>query len=449
MNPATLNIGYVTTVSGRWPREIPTQRHAQYSDWLQKTFANVKVIKPESFIVTTDDVDQAIDLFRCEGVDLIVIVLGAFTGDIACVRLAEKLNVPTIVWALPEPPFDGGRLMSNALVAATMNMAALKRLGHVSYFVYGAAEDERVQEELDRYFRLYYAKKRLNNTFLGMIGYRPTGFYSSTFDETLIRKTFGVAIEEFDLSMIFEMAKQIDAQRVAKDMQAVAQSIPIEDLPDDHLENHSRLYFALHDLIETHKFNAIALKCWPEMGNMRYTPCAVLSRFADERFIIGCESDVDCTITMLMEELLGGGIPFMCDLIEVKEAENTALFWHCGQAARALHAENSPQALMNHSLAGQGTVIEGTLKQGVVTIARVSHIGDEYKLFIAKGEAVETEKVVRGVMVKVKSETDVLDLIYTIAEEGVPHHYTLVWADIYDDLIDLCRLMNIEAIEVW
>ncbi|EMS68999.1 hypothetical protein CTER_5377 [Ruminiclostridium cellobioparum subsp. termitidis CT1112] len=30
MEQKKLNVGLITTVSGRWPRELPTNRHAEY-----------------------------------------------------------------------------------------------------------------------------------------------------------------------------------------------------------------------------------------------------------------------------------------------------------------------------------------------------------------------------------------------------------------------------------
>ena len=55
-------------------------------------------------------------------------VYGAFTGDDVSFRLVDEVKVPIILWAPYEPEFNGGRIMSNALVALNMNIASLKRL---------------------------------------------------------------------------------------------------------------------------------------------------------------------------------------------------------------------------------------------------------------------------------------------------------------------------------
>ena len=259
---------------------------------------------------------------------------------------------------------------------------------------------------------------------------------------------FEKKIEDFYLSVVLEKVKEYDKDEIAVEVQKMLSETKIVSLPDGHLENHCRLYKAMEEFIEENGFNAISLKCWPELGNFKFTPCAVISRFADKKYIIGCESDVDATITMLIQQYLTEDFVFMSDLINIDENENSALFWHCGQAATKLKNSNSDLYMSNHPLAGQGTAYETTLKPGTVTIARMSKIGDSYKLFLIKGTAIPTEKVTKGVMVNVVLDKPVLKTIYAIAEEGVPHHYSIVWQDVVEEMTLMCKMMGIEVIEI-
>jgi len=448
MKKNKLRVGLITTVSGRWPRELPKKRHEEYGRWIAENMPDAELIPAETIAVNNQDVQAIVAQFKKEALDLVIVLIGAFTGDYPCTHVAEELKVPILMWAPREPAFDGGRIMSNALVSATMNAAALKRLGFPYHFIYGNYDEQRVQKEVANYLKVYRVIKQLRNTYLGLAGYRPTGFYSSTFDETLIRKTFGIKIESFDLIALFNKAKEIEDSRVKADMDYLAETTIFNNLPDGHLENHSRLKIAFEEFIKEQGFDAITLKCWPELGNMKCTPCAIISRFADEGFIIGCEGDVDGTITMLIQEYLTGETAFMCDLIQVNEEENTALLWHCGQAAKKLKDPNSEWTMGNHPLAGQGTAFQTTLKPGRVTIALMTKQEDKYKLFITTGEALPTERVVTGVMVNVRLDDPVLKTIYTIAEEGVPHHYSVIWKDVAEEMKLLAKVLNIDVIEI-
>lgn len=449
MEHTKLNVGFITTVSGRWPRELPRQRDKEYSEWLAKEFSNANIIKSTDIAVDNNEVEKTTEFFKKSSVDLCILLMGAFTGDYAVTYLAEELKVPVVIWAPYEPPYDGGRLMANALVASTMNAAALHRLGMGFHFVYGSYTDARVQDEITRIIRVHDTIKKLKNTFLGLLGYRPTAFYSSAFDEGLIRKKFGIKIEEFDLAVILEKARKVDMEKIRNDNAVLKGTSAIDcNLPEEYIENHSRLYFAIDEFIKEKGFNALLLKCWPELGELKFTPCAVIGRFADQGYLIGCEGDMDATISMLIQSYITGKQTFMTDLIDINEKENTALFWHCGQAGLKLKDPDSDVMLRNHPLAGQGTAYEMTLKPGPVNICRMSKIGNEYKLFMIKGKAVPTKKVTKGVMVNVELDVPVLKTLYKIAEEGVPHHYSIVWEDIYDDMLMFCKVMGIEVIEV-
>ena len=443
-----LNVGIVTTVSGRWPKELPSKRHEDYSHWMVESFPKIKIVKSGNIAANNQDIEDIADYFVKEAVDLIVLVIGAFTGDDLTSLLAERLGVPIILWTPHEPPFDGGRLMANALVSATMNAAALHRLGYKYHFIYGDYTESKIQAQITELIRVYDAIKKLKRTYLGLLGYRPTGFYSSTFDETLIRQKFGIKMEEFDLKLILDKAERMDASKVAADIEIVKAMGEVRVIPESFLENHSRLTLAIRELLAEHGFNALCIKCWPELGNLHYTPCGMISRLADEDFLIGCESDVDATLTMLIQKYLTGKTTFMTDLITIDEAENTALFWHCGQAARSLKSEESALVVGNHPLAGQGVAFYTTLKPGVVTVARMSKIDGVYKLFVVKGEAIPTEQVTPGAMVKVRLEKPVNEVICRIASEGVPHHYSLVWEDIAAEMELFARMLEIEVIQL-
>ena len=65
-----------------------------------------------------------------------------------------------------------------------------------------------------------------------------------------------------------------------------------------------------------------------------------------------------------------------------------------------------------------------------------------------KGEAVDMDRYTRGIMANVKVERPVREVIETIIDEGVPHHYSLVWDDVADELKEICGILNIPVIEL-
>ena len=191
------------------------------------------------------------------------------------------------------------------------------------------------------------------------------------------------------------------------------------------------------------------IKCWPEMGNLHTTPCAVLGRLADEGVHIGCEGDVDAELAQIAQNYLTGLPTFITDMIHIDEEANTMAFWHCGNAAPSLANPEYELWMRNHPLAGQGSAFWGALKPGAVTIARFCNLGGKYKLFLMKGEALNQDRYTRGIMANVKVECPVRQVIEQMIEEGVPHHYSLVWADVEEEMKQLCQLLGVEVIELY
>ena len=174
-----LKVGFITTVSGRWPRELPIARNAEYGAWLRENAGDAEIIGFDHVIDSPDRIKGAINTLRSEGADIVIMVYGAFTGDDVCTAIAEQLNLPLILWAPREPDVHGGRLLSNALVAMTMNNASLLRLGHHAQTIYGGLESEDAKKKIKNFIRAYSAIKKLRGSTLGLFGYRPTAFYNS------------------------------------------------------------------------------------------------------------------------------------------------------------------------------------------------------------------------------------------------------------------------------
>ena len=184
-----LNVGFIVTVSGRWPRELPEKRFKEYGDWAESHLPHSRVHRFERLVCTKEDMQACIDDFRRCGVDLIVLVYGAFTGDDIACGLADALRVPLVLWAPREEQWvRQDRLYANALCSATMNGASLRRIGAPWHIVYGNREEARVEKELHDLVNAYAARKNLQGLTFGLFGYRPTAFYNCAFDEGAIRK---------------------------------------------------------------------------------------------------------------------------------------------------------------------------------------------------------------------------------------------------------------------
>ena len=444
-----LHIGVITSCSGRWPRELPEKRLRLYGDWCRKNLGDTEVCVFEKIAGSQAELLEAVEIFRKSAVDLVIQIIGAFTGDDICCGIYEQLRVPVILWAPKEDAWDRDeRMYANGLCCASMNGASLRRLQAPHYIVYGNCDDTKATDKIRKIVRAYSAVHALRGTTFGLFGYRPTAFYNCASDEVLLRKTFGIRLEETDLKVLFDQMKEIPEEEVTKEEQHVMSLWDTSLMPPGHLENHCRLYLALKKIYPALGYAYSTIKCWPEMGNAKTQPCAVLGRLADEGIHITCEGDVDAGITAYLEHVLTGKVTFIADLINLSEEENTVTFWHCGNGAPSLHDKEDGVVLADHPLAGQGSAFWCSLKSGVVTAARFSNIDGQYRLFLLPGTAVPTKRNARGCMVNVKTNTPVTTLVDHIEETGMSHHYALVWSDIAEDLRMIAGILGIPVVEL-
>ena len=98
-----------------------------------------------------------------------------------------------------------------------MNSAALVRLGAKPNLIFASPGTEQAKSELENCLKVFGCIKHLREQVIGIIGHRPPGFYSSTYEESMLRKKFGVEIKHFSLLDFVEQARNVDKSVVKKE----------------------------------------------------------------------------------------------------------------------------------------------------------------------------------------------------------------------------------------
>ena len=435
-------IGLMVTAAEHFPYQRPQELQRQAAAALRSLDASLVVA--DRLVVDPASAEAAAALFQAGRVDLLVSLCGSFTWDNMPVRVAQELNVPIVLWGVPEPPMTGGRLETNSLVGVTMNAAALKRLGHHYKFVYGLPEEEAPLLEIARSARVISTLKRLRHVRLGIVGSRPPGFYGSTYDELRLRHALGIEVIPIEVSEVLAAYEGAPEARVKEALERVRSLGRVASAQDDDLHRVARLYVAVRGLVDAERLGGLAVKCWPELKDRMLNPCVVNSLLTDEGIMAGCEADVHGTISMLIEHLLTGEPAFFADLVTFDEAANTALLWHCGAAPASLARRREDVALERHSIGTGTATIEFPLREGPVTITRLGPVDCGYRLLIVTGDAVPTGMPLRGNNILVRTDLPVRQVVERIIARGVEHHYALSYGDLRSDLLELCRWAGVQ-----
>lgn len=411
-----------------------------------KKFA--KVVAPEGYLVGDNKGTQmALELFKRKKTDLLVIQCGTFASAEIVLDWVSQLEIPVVIWAIKEPDFKG-KLKLNSLVCANAITSALYKMDAKFKFFYEDYKDEQFYNRLASYLNVVNVKNRLKETRIGLVGARSTGFQDVTVDELSLLKKIGPRVHFISVAEVFERAKIIKSEVTKRVAEEISNKGKLENIGQDELVKSAEVYQALKELASENNLDALAVRCLPEFAQLYGTViCGCLSFLTDDGIIAACEADVSGAISMLIQKYLSdGNSPFLADLIEVDNDKNTGLFWHCGVAPCSL-AKNGEVVLSRHFVRNLGVTVHFSLKPGRITLARLDSVGTDYRMLIASGESTGKTIPMKGTSMNVVFDQDSSDLLDVIINKGFPHHFSIVYGDLKEDLIDLCDLLEIESVE--
>ncbi len=413
---------------------------------------DIEVVHLEGLTVTEQDAEALAAHFTSEQVDVVLIQYGTFSLGALMPLLADRLQVPIVLWGVPEPSLNGTRLRSNSLCGINMNAHTLMRLGRKYETLFCLPEE--APAELEMLFRTFHCLRRLRRMRLGLVGYRVPGFYTSNCDELELRRRLGVEVHHISLAEVYEAAAKTDpAERKAVVEAGRGEACSVE-VDAEEFDKAAALYLALKGLAAKYRLDSLAVKCWPEFpDSYGVAACWSISRLNDDGLIASCEGDVYGAVTMLMENFLTGKTPMFADFVAIDEEKNVGIGWHCGAAPTCLASEAHGLAVCKHPSVGgggkTGVAFTFPVRGGApTTMARLGVGPEGLRLFFAGGEAVDTGPILRGNPAGIRFDTPVRRLLKIILDEGMEHHYVIVHADIRPELRLMAKWLDMGTIDV-
>lgn len=397
------------------------------------------------------------------GVDFLLIQASSFAlGDVllplASVRARQGL------WFLPEPSFEGD-IPLNSLTGfnlfSSISRLYLREQAQPFKWFYGEATSARFRRRLEITIRALGALKRLSKARIGVIGNAAPTFYNLSHDGEAISRRLGTQVETLPLQYLFERIAHLSEQDVAREVGAMVGSAARVQVSDEWLSREARISIALRSLAREARYDALALRCWPELqaelGGI--APCAAVGWLNETGIPVSCEGDVLGALSMLAAHYVSGEPATMTDLVALADESELALLWHCGPTP-ASWADAQGQALTYHPTLDRanppdaprhGVSSDLVFAPGPITIVRFSQ--DASRLFLASAEVVEGPSRgyagSRGWVGRLRilgEAASILDLIETIAYYGLEHHYPLARGNWEDVFCELAAWANIEVL---
>lgn len=435
----------------------------------------VTTIGDDTVLTVAADIAEAAELTRTQTADVLIVIQATFADASTVISISEASDIPIVVWSFPEAR-RGGRLRLNSLCGANLAAYSLRRRRHRCAFVHtdptAADAGDRVRTAIDDACRAVPSAapnktvtpvldphvvraaeridERLHRNRIGVIGAPPSGFEPCGGDDEEIASAFGVQVVRLELDDLFSEANAAGCAHVDGVIDRISTTLSLDrGLSRSDVEPSARLYCGMRQIVDGDGLAAVATRCWPEcmadFGGAACTPHAMLT----EDCIPGvCEADVLGAITALVLQRVAGTDPFIADLVDVDESDDTSVLWHCGVASSRLAAPDDVAVGTVHPNRRVPLVNQFTLRPGRVTVARLSQCSGGLHVVLAGGEMLDRPRPYDGTCGTILWDRPVRDVARSIFGLGVEHHLGVVYGDHRDVLVELARRWDMPVIRL-
>ena len=387
--------------------------------------------------------------FAGQAFDLLLVFQATFADSTMVTALAEAVDAPVFLWAIPEPT-TGGRLRLNSLCGVNLAAHALTLRKKPYEYFYGAPDDAQGFERLQAVAAAGRARRLLRTARLAVVGEHPAGMDTCHLDAEGLQARLGVEVEQVALPAVFARVHQVPETVTAQVQAGLAQRVAgLEELDQAALARSLGVYTTLKEIVAEQAYDGLAVRCWPEFfTELGCAACGPMSLLTSENTPCSCEADINGTVTQFMLQALSGEVAFGTDIVSVDCEADEIVFWHCGLAPLQMaDPEVQPHATI-HTNRKLPLLMEFPLKPGPVTVARLSQATGELRLVIGRAEMLRRPKSFSGTSGVVRFERPAEAVLDTLIREGLEHHVSLTYGDHYAALKLLAGWLGLPVLEL-
>lgn len=393
-----------------------------------------------NYFLNEDEATRAAVELAERDVDALVFLVTTWILSDQVLNPAQKTGLPFVLWAVPEA-------IRSSVVGGAVVKGALDAMGFRDYkWVVGLPEDSRTLRSIKAFARAARARKLMGGAKIGVIGYTTMQMYTADVDFTDVKRRFGISIVHFDADELIREVESVPLEEAERIYDELVEKFGKVEPSKEFMLKAIRMYVALKRMAEREGLQVIGAKCHPSpLVDYGMLPCLANTLINDEgKLVFVCENDLHAALTMFIEHLITGQPTILADLGKVDREKNTIKLFNCGSAASWFAGGPQNVSLVyQYEWVGKGVASDFTFKPGRVTLARLGRVRGDYVMHIASGEVVETEKEVpRWPEGEIKLDSHVDKFV----ENVLANHYHLVYEDIVEDLVDICRLLEIKPV---
>jgi len=319
---------------------------------------------------------------------------------------------------------------NNSLAASLELLARFNQLGKTGRIIY--LPDQTAHDAPNADIKNIVKKDLLKGSRIGEIGKPSDWLVASSPTAQVVKENWGadvIPIQISDLKTIYNEINDDDCREIYKELTGNSEDI-LEPTEKD-IFNNIKVYIAMKKIIELHKLDAVTLRCFDLVIDIKTTGCFALSYLNDKGIIAGCEGDMVSTLSMLYVYKKTGRIPWMANPSRLSIEKNTMVIAHC-TVPRSIVTDYT---IRSHFESGIGVGIQGTFPKGDVTVFRVGG-NNLRKLWLAHAKITSTSTKNDLCRTQIEVQINSNDHVKDLLEKPLGNHLIIVPGKFDDFPID-------------
>lgn len=423
------------------------QRGKKFVDYIENNFANENV----SFVdnkgigcadLVFDDASAAevVERFQKEKVDAVMIINCNFGNEEAAADIVKALGKPALLWAPLDDEYYVDGMRPTDSQCGLFGISRQMQRYHIpfSHLPCCRVESEEFKEGFERFTRVACMVKNFTGMRIGQIGSRPSPFFSVIWNESELMSKFGIRIVALNFAMIeqrMKAAPELYGEEISEYEEYFKKNYSLDELTPKYIRSMATLAVVYKNLFEEFKLDVISAECWTATPLMfdGLAPCAVYGLLGDLGYMVSCESDIHCAMTMalLKSATFGKGKPLFGEFtVRHPENKNAELLWHCGPFPLSEKAPESEARLVNQREWFRG-------RDGKYTVARIDQEDGNYMILSL---LCNTTKGPQTHGTYIWGEFDNLQAVEDRLIDGpYIHHFVEILGDYTEEIKEFCK----------
>ena len=407
------------------------------------TFVDNKGIGINDLVFDDETAALTVERFKKEKVDAVMIINCNFGNEEAAADIAKAIGKPLLIWAPLDDEYYVDGMRPTDSQCGLFGMSRQLQRYHIpfSHLPCCEVESKEFSEGFNSFVRVACMVKNFTGLRIGQVGNRPSPFFSVIWNEGELMEKFGVRIKPFnfaDIQKRFNEVMACEHERIAEIENYINNNYVMDELTPPYVTRMAALVVMYIKLFEENNLDVISAECWTATPIMfdGLAPCTVYGILNDLGYMISCESDMHCAMTMVLlkSATLGEGKPLFGEFtVRHPKNRNAELLWHCGPfplSQKAVSGIDSTARLVNQRSWFRA-------KDGTYTVARMDQESGNYMILPLLANTTEGPQT-HGTYIW--AEFDNLQAVEDRLIDGpYIHHFVEIMGDYRKEIKEFCK----------